>query len=219
MDAPSNTLALADTIVMFDWNGTVVLDADRARASLNSVLAARSLGTLNSEEFSQRFRLPMRRMFRDLGVQPLDLDEAEAEWNYQMTQTSTCLRAGVNAAFLELSAAGAWLGVVSAASAAAVQFDQRSLSVPSVLDAVDSEVADKVVQLSKHRDRRNRAFYVGDTAYDMRSATAAGYIPIGVAGGYSTEDVLWEAGAVHIVESLREIISIVSDSADQAESL
>ncbi len=205
-------------MVLFDWNGTVVLDADRARASLNSVLAARSLGTLNNEEFSQQFRLPMRTMFRDLGVHSLDLDQAEAEWNDQMTQMSTCLRAGTNAALLELSAAGAWLGVVSAASAAAVQFDQRSLSVPSVLDTVDAKVADKVVQLSKHRNRRDRAFYVGDTAYDMRSATAAGYIPIGVAGGYAPEDVLWEAGAVHIVESLREIMAIVSDSADQAAS-
>lgn len=217
MDAPSNTLALADTMVMFDWNGTVVLDADRARSSLNSVLVARLLGTLNSEEFSQQFRLPMREMFRDLGVHSLNLDEAEAEWNYQMTQTSTCLRAGTNAAFLELSEAGAWLGVVSAASAEAVDFDQRSLSVLPVLNTVDAKVSDKVAQLSKHRNRRNRAFYIGDTAYDMHSASAAGYIPIGVSGGYSPENVLREAGAVHIVKSLREILTIVSTSHRQAE--
>lgn len=219
METASTTLALADTMVVFDWNGTVVLDADRARASLNSVLATRLLEPLTSEEFSHRFRLPMGRMFRDLGVQPLELDEAEAEWNFQMTQTSTCLRAGTNAAFLELSKAGAWLGVVSAASAKAVEFDQRSLSVLRVLNTIDASVSDKVTQLLKHRNRRNRAFYIGDTAYDIHSASAAGYIPIGVSGGYSPEHVLREAGATHIIKSLSELITIVSTSHRQAQCL
>ena len=210
MDALVSTMELADTIVMFDWNGTVVLDADRARASLNSVLEARELGPLGRDEFSEKFRLPMKSMFRDLGVQSLDLTIAEAEWNHHMTQTSTCLRAGTNAAFSALSEAGAWLGVVSAASAAAVQFDQRSLSVLSVLDTVDTEVADKVAQLVLHRARRKRAFYIGDTEYDMVAASEAGYSPIGVSGGYSPEHVLRRAGAAHIVESLGEIKALVA---------
>ncbi|TFD24039.1 HAD family hydrolase [Cryobacterium lyxosi] len=210
MDATVNTMELTDTMVMFDWNGTVVLDADRARASLNSVLEARDLGALDTDEFSRKFRLPMKNMFRDLGVHSLDLAVAEAEWNHHMTQTTTRLRAGTNAALLALSEAGAWLGVVSAASATAVQFDQRSLSVLPVLDVVDAEVADKVAQLVLHRARRTHAFYIGDTEYDMVAASAAEYIPIGVSGGYSSEQVLRKAGAAHIVGSLGEIMALVA---------
>ena len=210
MSTPTHTLALADTMVIFDWNGTVVLDADRARASLNSVLAARSLERLNTEQFAQRFRLPMGSMFLDLGVHPLNLAEAEADWNFQMTQAATSLRDGANEAFVELSEAGAWLGVVSAASPTAVDFDRRSLFVAPVLNAMDAGITDKAAHLTKARGRRARAYYVGDTAYDMRSATAAGFIPIGVSGGYSPEEVLREAGAFCIVDSLKQLLAIVS---------
>ena len=200
-------------MVIFDWNGTVVLDADRARGALNLVLEVRSLALLSPTEFARKFRLPMGHMFRDLGVHPDGLTDAEAEWNFHMTQSTTRLRGGANAAFLELSTAGAWLGVVSAASVAAVTFDQESLSVVPVLDEVNAEVADKVAQLSQHRHRRDRAFYVGDTAYDMQSARAAGYVPVGVSGGYAPESVLREAGAEHIVASLHDVVAVVSPPA------
>jgi phosphoglycolate phosphatase-like HAD superfamily hydrolase len=63
------------------------------------------------------------------------------------------------------------------------------------------------------RDRRGlarRAYYVGDTAYDIRSALAAGYVPIGVADGYTSVPRLRAAGATAIATDLREIIDIVS---------
>ena len=38
--------ALADTMLLFDWNGAIVVDSDRAHAALNAVLARRGLRTL-----------------------------------------------------------------------------------------------------------------------------------------------------------------------------
>jgi phosphoglycolate phosphatase len=59
---------LSDLLVLFDWNGTIVADADRARVATNGVLARRELPTLDAERFPYAFRLPLGVMFGELGV-------------------------------------------------------------------------------------------------------------------------------------------------------
>ncbi|SDY52628.1 HAD family hydrolase [Herbiconiux ginsengi] len=203
---------LTDAMVLFDWNGTVVLDADRARASLNRVLGTRRLGELAQAEFTERFRLPMAEMFGELGVAEAELSRAEEEWNTAMRQSTTSLRAGSEGCLAALSAGGAWLGVVSAAAAEAVRFDQHSLGVDHVWDSVEAPVADKLSVLQRHRGRRRRAFYVGDTPYDMRCARAAGFVAVGVTGGYAATSALADAGADHLIVSLEELLPIVAAS-------
>jgi phosphoglycolate phosphatase len=206
---PAGAAQLADTMVLFDWNGTVVIDGDRARDALNGVLERRGLDLLDETQFASRFRLPMGEMFHELGVASGALLTAEAEWNAHMASETTRLRAGSAATLDRLHAGGAWMGVVSAASINAVDFDRASLGVPDVWRSVEAPVVDKVAALAAHRHERARAFYVGDTAYDMRSATEAGYVPIGVAGGYAPVEVLHAAGARHIIESLDELLPLV----------
>lgn len=204
-------MTLANTMVLFDWNGTIVIDGDRARDALNGVLERRGLDAMNPSEFARRFRLPMGEMFSELGVTAPSLVTAEAEWNAHMASETTHLRAGTLETLAALDTNDAWLGVVSAASRRAVDFDRHSLAVPAVWASVEAPVIDKVAALSQHRGQRARAFYVGDTAYDMRSALAAGYIPVGVAGGYAPTEVLHEAGAVYVIEDLQELLPIVSE--------
>ncbi|WP_440711561.1 HAD family hydrolase [Herbiconiux sp. YIM B11900] len=204
--------ALRGTMVLFDWNGSVVADADRARAALNAVLAQRSLPVLGEAEFSLRFRLPLSELFSRLGVATEDLAAAEQEWTEGMAHPHARLREGAMTCLTTLSAAGAWLGVLSAASAAAVRFDQRALSVPTVWNAIDASVTDKYAALMRHRPTRALAFYVADTADDLRCASAAGYIPVGLAdeeSGGADADALRAAGAAHVLLTLAELPRIV----------
>lgn len=201
---------LENTMVLFDWNGTVVLDGDRARDALNGVLERRGLDGLSVPQFAARFRLPMGEMFADLGVDMGSLVVAEAEWNAHMSTEVTRLRAATVAALHALAGGGAWLGIVSAAAREAVDFDRSSLGVPEVWRSVQAPIVDKESVLREHRGRRERAFYVGDTAYDMRSAIAAGYVAVGVAGGYAPVDVLHEAGAQYVIEGLDELLELVA---------
>ncbi|MGA1836321.1 HAD hydrolase-like protein [Herbiconiux sp. 11R-BC] len=202
--------ALAETMVLFDWNGTVVVDADRARAALNVVLARRGIPVLGEAEFSVRFRLPLAQLFGRLGVPDADAPAAEEEWNHEMAETRAHLSDGAAECLAALSEAGAWLGVVSAASPAAVRFDQRSLAVPAVWNSVDASVADKFETLLRHRPTRAIAYFVGDTPDDMRCASAAGYIPVGVTDAYSRPETLRSAGAAHVIGGLDELLAIIA---------
>ena len=58
-----------------------------------------------------------------------------------------------------------------------------------------------------------RFLYVGDTATDMRTARAAGMVPIGVLWGFRDREELESAGAEHIVSAPAEIMRILCDPA------
>jgi phosphoglycolate phosphatase len=200
---------LAETMVLFDWNGAVVVDADRARAALNAVLADRGLPVLGESEFAVRFRLPLGELLGQLGIDADQRHDAEEQWAAELACTHAHLRDGVAECLARLSGAGAWLGVVSAASSAAVRYDQRSLSVPAVWNSVDVSVADKYSVLLRHRPTRQNAFFVGDSPDDLRCASAAGYTPVGVSSAQVRPDSLRSAGAVHVIGSLDELLTIV----------
>lgn len=201
-------------MVIFDWNGTVVLDADRAATALNDVLTGRGIAPVPESEFSTTFRLPMAQMFTDLGIDDAGVTEAEAEWNTRMATTMTRLRSGVREALIQLADEDVWLGIVSAAAAEAVTHDLTSLDVPPVWDAVLAPAADKVTVLRALRHHADTAVYVGDTAYDMQCAIEAGYQPVGVRGGYSSDTVLERAGATMLINDLIELVSLVCRGAD-----
>lgn len=202
--------AFSGTTVLFDWNGTLVLDSERARAALNDVLERRGLGAIAAEDFSATFRLPFSTLFAKLGVDASETDAAEAEWNAAMASTPAELRAETIDGLLALAAGGCRLGIVSAADAAAVDFDRSALAVPDVWSAVETGVVDKLAVLRRLRGDREHAYYVGDTPYDMECAAAAGYQPIGVSDGYARPDALRAAGASAIVTDLAELVTLLT---------
>ncbi len=199
-------------MVLFDWNGTIVVDADHARAALNVVLGRRGLPLLGEAEFSTRFRLPFSELLERLGIDLADRPDTEEEWNAELAGVRTRLRPGATDCLGALADQGAWLGVLSASSAAAVRFDQRSLGVPPVFHVIDASVTDKYGALLRHRPTRTRAYYVGDSADDMRCASAADYVAVGLTTDAHDGEMrmLRSAGAAHVISSLDELVQILA---------
>ncbi|WAA67519.1 HAD family hydrolase [Microbacterium oxydans] len=196
------------TTVLFDWNGTVVLDTDRAHDALNDVLTCRGLPTLDTAAFRREFHLPMADMFRRLGVE--DTASAEIDWNTSIAAAPTLARDGA-AALHRLRADGMRLGVVSAASEAAVRSDMAALRLGGLWDSVDAPASDKLEVLRARRGAERAAYYVGDTVYDMRCAVAAGFIPLAVDRGYTDAAALVDAGARAVLSSFDELPEVIRD--------
>lgn len=198
-----------DVLVVFDWNGTVMDDARRATHSTNSVLTSRSRPPVDLDQFRADFTLPLRDWLLNLGIDASDVERAESEWNDAMLVEASP-RSGALQALTVLHDRGAVLGVASAAAAGTVAGDIERAGLTELLDFVATGVTDKSTFLRGQRDRRTRAMYVGDTAYDMRSARAAGYRAVAITGGYQSEQSLAAAQPDHIITDLSELAIILS---------
>jgi len=55
-----------------------------------------------------------------------------------------------------------------------------------------------------------RILFVGDSAIDMITATAAGMFPVGVSWGFRTKDELVENGAALLIDHPRELLALFS---------
>ena len=80
--------------VAFDWNGTLVDDAERACAAAGIVLERRGLPPLERDRFHEGFHLPLRTWIASLGVPAREVDEAIREWNQEIGNRPAELTAG-----------------------------------------------------------------------------------------------------------------------------
>lgn len=193
-------------LVVFDWNGTIVDDVERAALATEIVLSRRGGPVFRREEFRDRFRLPLGAFFTELGVERHDLVEAEAEWSEALGRSKAPLSAGVPAMLEALLHRGVRLGVVSAAAQASVLLDARAGGVAELFDFVDGGRSDKSAVLRELAAAHDGWMaYVGDTEYDMASAIAAGAHPIGYGGGYRPGESLRQAGASVVIEEMSQL--------------
>jgi phosphoglycolate phosphatase len=200
---------LDDVLVIFDWNGTVVADLDRAVAATNDMLTAYGRPLLTEHEFQERWRLPIASWLHGFGISPDDLDDAENCWNRAMAASPAPVRPEAAGVLTELVELGALLGVVSAAGAATVTADLERGGLVGYFSTTATAVADKASYLRGLRHLRPRAVYVGDTEYDLFSATAADYTGVAITGGYRSADALGATGGV-VLTSLSDLPGLLT---------
>lgn len=207
---------LDDTMVVFDWNGTIMSDLCRAVGATNAVLTARGLAPLSQQRFQNGFALPLADWLARLGV--VDAGRAEAEWNAALQAAPAAPRAEAAAVLAELVDRGALTGVVSAAGSAAVEADVAAAGLSTLLGSVTGGIEDKTSHLSGLRSLRKRAVYVGDTEYDVRSALHAGFIAVAITGGYRPAAALRGTGASAVIDSLSELPGVLDAFSSEARN-
>jgi phosphoglycolate phosphatase len=125
-----------------------------------------------------------------------------------MTKARAVGREGLDS-LRSLAQRGTRLGIVSAASAESVQFDIDVLGLAAIWDSIDASTSDKVKTLAERRGTEARAYFLGDTPYDIKCALRTGYIPVAVHHGYARADALREAGAQLVIYSFSELEALI----------
>jgi len=197
-------------VVACDWNGTLVDDADRVWEAARAVLGRLRLPSPGRADFFDRWRLPLGRLFEELGVPSSQLDGAVRDWNDEVSAREAVLADGALRMIEGIHSMGGSVGVVSAASVAVIERDVARLSLTGVLDFVVGDADPKRAALRSIRPGRPaRVVYVGDTEYDIIEARAAGIWSVGYGGGYRPSTALAAAGAHHVIDRLDLLPALV----------
>jgi phosphoglycolate phosphatase len=193
--------------IVFDWNGTILDDAERTLAALNAVLADLNRDQLDDLTFRQAFELPLETMLANLGLSRDEIDPTVTAWYSGIEAREAPLSPGAGETIQTLWERGRPAGIISAASATSVERDANRLGIRDMLAFLRPAAASKEVALREAIVPGRSLVYVGDSEYDMTEATAAGAVPVGYAGGYRPVEALLGAGAIAVVSDLRALLA------------
>jgi phosphoglycolate phosphatase len=206
---PSKPTRDAASILLCDWNGTLVNDIERAWQATCAVLLAHGRPRITMKRFREAFQLPLTAFFTTLGLEG-DAHTAVEQWNDALTEIDPTASEHAEEMLDHVTSRGITVGVVSAARSDVVRADIEVLGVRShirfVLGGVDSkpDVLTALVASSA-----GQVTYLGDTEYDMRAANSAGAMAIGYARGYRPASALRHAGADIVVHDLRDVGALI----------
>lgn len=209
MTAPTDSPAT----VLFDWNGTLLDDMERARMASSLVREQwAGLGEITLDEFREAWCLPLSEHVRLLGVPDDRNEDAARAWSTYLADIDAPLSGGVSATLEALRSTGIAISVVSSASDDAVRRDIRAHGLEQHFDDIHAGVPEKktVISLYVENVSAGAVWYVGDSTFDMVQARAAGAIAVGYTAGYDAADSLHDAGAHHLINGLDDLMDLVA---------
>ncbi|MFD0674779.1 pyrophosphatase PpaX [Cohnella sp. GCM10027633] len=211
---PSNKKIQA---VLFDLDGTII---DTNELIIESFLHA--LKGIVPESFGRTHIIPSMGQPLTMQLQQFsgreqvdDLTALYREYNHLRHDEMVTLFPGVAEVVPALSEAGIRIGIVTTKMRAS---SIRALELLGIYKYVDTLVSlDDVTHAKPHPEPVAKAiaalevdpaatFMVGDSSVDMKSAIAAGAVPVGVAWSLKGPDNLFEAGAVHMLHGMDELL-------------
>ncbi|MCY4421519.1 MAG: HAD family hydrolase [Acidimicrobiaceae bacterium] len=207
------TAAGSPSVVLFDWNGTLLDDMERARMA-SSLIREQWAGLpgLTLEEFREAWCLPLSDHVRRLGVPDDRREDAARAWSTHLAALDAPLSPGASATLEALLDEGITIGVVSSANDEAVRRDLRDHGLDRRFDSIHCGVIQKGDVVSRYVEGApaGAVWYVGDTRFDMVQARGAGSIAIGYTAGYDAADALHDGGAHHLIDRLEDLIALIA---------
>ena len=205
-------------VVLFDWNGTIMDDMERARRA-SSLVRQRwaGLGELTSAEFREAWCLPVSVHIERIGVPEADADAAARAWSAHLGEIEAPLSPCAVTTLRALRRLGIETAVVSAATEQSVHQDLQAHGLDRQFESLHCGIADKAAVTAQYvlQAGPGAVWYVGDTTFDMMHALSAGATAIGYTGGFDPADKLRGAGAHRLIDRLDELLALIPGSSDK----
>ncbi len=222
---PGSRLLPAPSGVVFDLDGTLVDTVDaRIEGWLEALAAAGFPATRDS--VAPKIGMDGKKLARDLAEaagRPIDearaeeIDRASGQAFDRRNQTPRPLP-GVHAIVAALEARGVPWAIATSSRPEQVRGSVAALRLerePLIVDGSHVEhakPAPDILWLSAERlgVQRGNCWYVGDSTWDMEASGAAGMPGVAVTAGAAVPaDALREAGALVVVETLGQLVSLL----------
>ncbi|QMV42591.1 pyrophosphatase PpaX [Cohnella cholangitidis] len=207
------------TTVLFDLDGTII---DTNELIIQSFMHA--LKGIVPEGFGREHIIPSMGQPLSMQLQHFSgrqdvesLTQAYREYNHVRHDEMVSLFPGVADVVARLHAAGIRMGIVTTKMRAS---SIRALELLGIYKYMETLVSlDDVEHAKPHPEpvakaiqalgvKPSETFMIGDSSVDMKSAIAAGAIPVGVAWSLKGKNHLLEAGAAHILHEMTELLAL-----------
>jgi phosphoglycolate phosphatase len=204
------------TCVLWDWNGTLLNDAQYACGVVNAVLKKHELPLLKDvEAYREVFCFPVSLFYEHVGLGGALYDQAAHEWvaEYYAHEADCTLREGAMDVLRRIACLGARQAIISATPREALKRQVgRYRGLPQCFEkllGLDDIHARSKVRLAQEfmRDEKTdpaRTLFVGDSLHDAEVARAIGCRCVLLLGGHQTETMIRGAGCP-VLEDIRDL--------------
>ena len=203
--------------VIWDWNGTLLDDAEICVEVMNDVLTRRKLTPLTAESYAAAFRFPVRDYYRDLGFdferEAFELIGTEFIEGYSAREATCTLRSDARTTLEGLAALRLRQSVLSASQQARLEAQTRRHEVHVHFEALvgldDHYAAGKIEVGLRWMEQSDvdpqRTVLIGDTDHDFEVARALGVHCLLVPSGHQAPDRLAKCG-VEVLPNLSALL-------------
>ena len=206
--------------ILWDFNGTIIDDVEVGIRSVNPLLAARGLKTIDSlDEYQRVFTFPIKEYYKNLGFdfdkEPYEVIAHEWVANYEALSCEIKLVDGVREIICGLEEKGAVQMILSASEGKMLARQLEGFGLESKFEKIlslDNIYAHSKVDIAKEyfRSVENKEAYlmIGDTEHDADVAKAVGIDAVLVASGHMSAERLEKTG-FPVYKDMKELIESI----------
>ncbi len=217
---PNRALAQPIQGVLFDWNGTLLADLERAYAGWMACFALLGVPKISLAQFRRTYRLPWQAFYRDHGVSAARRRPLERQLNatYRAHQRGVRLTPGVPTLVHWLRRRGMVLGILSDDPRREIVAHLRRAGLRHAFAFIGTSEryapkpspAGVRVFLRRTRLKPNEVLFAGDLADDIRAGRAAGVRTVAYLTGWQDAATLRRSRPDYSILHLDDLRTLVT---------
>lgn len=200
--------------IIWDWNGTLLDDAEAAMASVNDMLSERNMPPLDMKRYRECIGVPIIKFYEKVfDLENEDYEEILKSYNegYLRHLETTTLSEGAKDALEYFKENGCTQLIVSSSNNDQLTANIKKYGIYDYFDTIlgasdylaTSKIERAIKYLEKHCD--GKALVIGDLIHDAEMAKEIGADCILLSTGHEMRERLDKSGE-RIIDSLKEII-------------
>jgi len=213
--------------IVFDWNGTLLDDANAVLQTVNAILSRFSRATVDMQRFREEFELPLSVLYRNLDMSEDEVevvhsnDSAIFHDTYESLASKALLRKGARNILLAAHRQAVQTVILSNHIVEPIRVQVRRLGIKSCVTeilAFESR-ATQFRSMSKEDRLRlymqandlsaERTVVVGDMPIETEIARNLGLISVSITGGFVSETRLRAARPDYMIHDHHDLVPIL----------
>ena len=209
--------------ILWDWNGTLLDDAEISLRVLNRMLADRGLPAVDMARYRDIFTFPIRDYYRlagfDFDREPYERIAEDYIVAYPVAARSAKLTDGAMDALCRFRDAGFRQTIISAGETGLLRRQTDELGVTDFFDGIHGAddgygggKAEIAARWLAESGCRGKSYFIGDTLHDREIAVSIGCTPILVTFGHQSRQRLSVFGDA-VIDRMEELYPIIFSAA------